>query len=181
MKRLSLRTVVTSAVVVLLVAAAVWAATEVTVTKTSSKYATALYFDVGNFYAFATVTETNNAYFLTYGVYDYTLPGWAERGSGAIDSGDVSWTNGALSLDTNTEDIAIIGDGGDIQLTWDFAPDNATERTSKTTIENLDTKQTIFDSRESASAVVDGDFLGEDFSGTGTLQVRDGKVILQVK
>ena len=179
MIRSSTRTLVTT-LVVLLVAAAVWAATEVTVTKSSTKYATALEYD-GTLYRYTYVNEVNDGYYLYYYLYDYTVPGVVEYGYGMIDEGDVSWTASGLSLDTNTEDIAIIGAGGDLMLEWSFAPDGGTERSSKTTIENANTKQIVFDDLESASAVAEGSFLGDDFAGTGTIQVRKGKVILQVK
>lgn len=170
-----------SLVVVLLVTAVVWASTEVTITKTSSKSANAVYFEVGNFFMSAVLQETSSGYFLNYNVYDYTLPGFVERGSGYIDSSDVSWSSSGVTLDTNTEDIAIIGDGGDIYLEWSLAPDGGVEQSSKTTYQNQNLKRITFSDSESASAVVSGTFFGEDFSGTGAMQSNKGKVILQVK
>jgi len=181
MKRLSKRTMVISAFAVLLVTAVVWAATEVTVTKTSSKFANAFEFVAGDYYKVAILNELDDGYYLTYYIYDFSVPGFVERGSGVIDSSDVTWTSSGLTLNTNTEDIAIIGDGGDLELEWSYAPDGANEISSKTTQEYLNIKQIIFDERETSSAVAEGSFLGDDFSGTGTIQIRKGKVILQVK
>lgn len=175
------RKILVSLVVLFVVAAVVWAATEVTVTKSSSKSATALYYEIGNIYVGANLSETNDGYWLNYYVYDYSVPGYVERGAGYIDDDDVSWSSGKLVLDTNTEDIAIIGDGGDIELEWDLAPDGGTEQSSKSTYETDYMKRIYFSDIESSSAVVEGTFLGEDFSGTGTLRTTKGKVIMQVK
>lgn len=175
------RKILVSLVVLFLVAAVVWAATEVTVTKSSSKTANAYYFVVGDIYVGAFLSETNDGYYLNYYVYDYSTYTYVERGAGAIDASDVTWSSGSVKLDTNTEDIAIVGDGGDIELEWDAAPDGGTESSSKSTYETDYMKRIYFSDIDSESAVVEGTFLGEDFSGTGFLRTTKGKVIMQVK
>lgn len=175
------RIILMSLVMMVLVAAVVWAATEVTVTKTSSKYATTYYYD-GSTYVGATLREMNDAYLLSYYIYDYD-GGFQiiEQGYGEIDSGDVSWTSNGVSLDTNTEDIATVGDGGDLVLEWDVAPDNYYETTSKVTTKYMGTTTKTFGDRESSTAIVEGTFFDEDYAGTGSIQVQTGKVIVQVK
>jgi len=175
------RTVLLSLFLMALVAGVVWAATEVTVTKTSQKYASAVQFD-GTTYKGAYIQELTDGYYLSYYIYEldggYTI---VEQGAGYIDSGDVSWTSAGLSLDTNTEDIATVGDGGDIVLDWSFAPDSYYEQASKTTTEQAGTKTINFGTRETATATVEGTYFDEDFTGTGYLQEMTGKTIVQIK
>ena len=173
--------IVLSIVVMLLITAVVWAATEVTVTKSSSKYVTGYDYVDGGYYRGAYIQETDDGYLLTYYVYDYSIPGYLEQGQGYIDDSDVTWTSNSVTLDTNTADIAIIGDGGDIYLTWELAPDGATVQSYKQTVKTDLYKQIVFSDTESASTVVAGSFLGEAFSGTGAMQSTKGKVILQYK
>ena len=181
MGRINTRPALLSALVVALVATAVWAATEVTVTKTGSKFVNATEFVFGDYFISVNLQETSTGYFLIYLVYDYATASFVERGAGEIDSGDVSWTSTGVSLDTNTEDIAIIGDGGDIELEWTAAPGGAVSTASKVTTETDFSKTIVFGDVERTQVVAEGTVIGEDFAGTGQLRTTDSKVILQVK
>ena len=157
------------------------AGTTVTMTKTSSSYATTYFFD-GETYLGATVQDLgDDGYYLSYYVYDYTTYTYVERGAGYIPEDDVTVSANGLVLDTDTSDIAVVGDGGTLALEWAAAPGGTTESDSKTKI-TTDTTQTIyFSGYVTTTSTVEGSFLGEDYVGTGSFRTTSGKQIIQVQ
>jgi len=168
--------------VCLLIVATVFAATTVTVTKTSSRWANALNFD-GTYYTGAYVQELNSGYMFSYYVYDYSTSPVTilEQGYGQISSSDASIGQNGASVDVDTTSIAIVGSGGRIKLTWTTNDVTAYETSSKYTSKSAGIKTISFGGISQASATATGTFLGDDFDGTGAITTNKGKVITQTK
>jgi len=165
---------------ILLSAAVVWAATEVTITKSSSKHAYTNTYD-GTTVTYVALQEMEDAFYLNYYVYDYATNTYTEQGNGVIDADDASISLSGASLDTDTTDIAIIGEGGQITLDWSTDGLMNTESTSKQTYETGNLKRIVFGGYSQESAVASGEVFGDDYDGTGWLYANKGKVILQIK
>ena len=175
------RTYLAAGIVCLLIVATVLAATTVTVTKTSSRSASAYSFD-GTYYVGASLSETDTGYYLNYYVYDYSTRTYIERGYGLISSSDASITANSAWVDVDTSGIAIIGDGGTLDIAWTANGINSSSSDRKITTTTDAYKQISFSGYTQTSCTAEGTFLDvEDWTATGFITTNDGKVILQVK
>ena len=168
-------------VLVLVVGAAVaWASTEVTVTKTDTVYAYTNFYD-GTTQVYAYVYDLGTQCYISYYVYDYSVPGYVERGYGYISCDDVSFSGNGVSLDTDTTDLAIVGDGGDLVLDWSPQGDTIYSSDYKRKTVTNDVTTISFSGYSQTDATVEGSFFGDDYVSMGWIQENKGKTISQVR
>ena len=154
--------------------------TEVTMTKTSSRFASTSMYD-GTYYRYAYIQELDVGYNLTYFVYMLSPHTVIEYGSGPIARSDASIDAMTATLDVDTTGIAQVGAGGRLTLLWTGNELTASESSGKSTYRALGTKSISFVGYSQASATVDGSFLGAGYTGTGGITTNMGKVIVQTK
>ena len=171
--------------VVLLTAAAAWAATEVTVTKTSSRTAAASQYD-GTTGSYVSLMETDDGFMLNYTVYTYDFtqtPAYTivEQGYGTIGANEASISATGAWVDADTSGLAVIGDGGTIDVQWtaDGLVDSSTN--SKVTTDTSYMRQIRFNGYSMTSAIASGDVFDKTFTATGQIQTSKGKTIVQIK
>jgi hypothetical protein len=172
------RIVVALLAVFVIAGAVVYASTDVEVTKTGTIYASTYFYDGSN-YVSVYVRDLNDKCYLSYYVRDYDTNTIVERGWGYISCDDVSFAANKVTLDTDTSDIAVTGDGGTLTLVW--TPEGGTTYSSdykrKTT--TATTQVISFSGYEQSSALVEGSVFGDDYASTGWIQVNKGKTITQ--
>ncbi|MEN8150564.1 MAG: hypothetical protein ABFS86_12130 [Planctomycetota bacterium] len=172
------------ATLILVSAAIVWAATDVTVSKSDSKYASASMTD-GTYWTSVYLMESDNGLILSYGIWERqtTYPYWVaiEQGYGEIDKSDGSIGSTSAWVDVDTSDIATVGDGGTIDVEWTETGLYGYESTSKNTFIQGNVKTISFGGYSNTTAEASGTVLGEDFLGTGMIGTNKGKTIRQVK
>jgi hypothetical protein len=92
----------------------------------------------------------------------------------------VSFSSNGVSLDTDTSDIAINGDGGDLVLEWTVQGNTTYSSNSKQTIKTATSKTITFSGYEYSDATVEGSFFGDGYVSTGTVRENKGKTITQI-